>query len=45
MRAACLVVWLTLNSSQWRMQDVNKGGLNNEDLGLELESNGDFEAK
>jgi len=24
------------------MQDVNKGGLNNEDLGLELEINGDL---
>jgi len=27
---------------QWRMQDGDKGGLNNEDLGLELEINGDL---
>ena len=27
---------------QWRMQDGDKGGLNNEDLGLELEINDDL---
>jgi len=27
---------------QWRMQDGDKGGLNNENLGLELEINGDL---
>ena len=27
---------------QWRMQDGDKGGLNNGDLGLELEINGDL---
>ena len=29
-------------ATQWRMQDGNKGGLNNEDLGLGLEINSDL---
>jgi len=40
---ASVRTWCSLSAyRQWRMQDGDKEGLNNKDLGLELEINGDL---